>query len=261
MLVAPSSVPLANMGFWPGIEPAGPDSLERANFALFDLVIDAAGPSAGDVVVDVGSGFGVNAVRVAQRVRGCSVVGLNLSRVQLETSKRIAADAGLDGRVRFVRADAGRLPLADASASCILSVEAAFHFTDRDSFFSEVRRVLAPGGRLSMVDLVPLPPRGRLDRLAWRFTRGLAIPEQNIMSVDAYRAQVARAGLDVTMCRSIVDKVYPTFRRWQLTRPLRDLARIPPLMAVSTAGFLFYPWEYVQITATVPSADSRKRSD
>jgi SAM-dependent methyltransferase len=111
----------------------------------------------------------------------------------------------------------------------VLCVESAFHYEGRERFFAEVRRVLAPGGRLSMADLVPLPPRGVADRVAWRFTRdGLSVPEQNVLRVEDYRASLERAGLCVRTFRSIVDDVYPPFRRWQLRQPLQGLVRIHP---------------------------------
>lgn len=250
-LIADSSVPLANMGYWANVDVDGPHSLERANMALFDLVAEAAGLDRESAcVVDVGAGFGVNGVRVAARWPGARVVGVNLSRVQLDLARRHARSRGLAERVRFVRADARTLPFGDASVDRVLCVEAAFHFPERPRFFAEVRRVLKPGGRLSMVDLVPLPPRGVADRIAWQLTRrGLSVPDDNVQHPDVYRAQLARAGLRVTAFRSIAGDVYPPFRRWQLSRPLRELVRLPPMMALSSVGFLFYPWDYLQIVA------------
>jgi len=253
LLIANASAPLANMGFWRNVDPAAPNSLERANLALFDLVNDAAGLDDASRVVDAGSGFGLNAIRVARRAPNCAVVGINRSQVQIAMSRELAGRAGLADRIRFLRADVHELPFADASVDRVLSVEAAFHFHARDRFFAEVYRALVPGGWLSMVDLVPLPPRGPVDRVAWRFTRrGLAIPDANVTTLDAYRASLERAGLEVTVFRSIVADVYPAFRRWQLRQPLRALVRVPPLLALSSAGFLFYPWDYVQVVARRP---------
>jgi cyclopropane fatty-acyl-phospholipid synthase-like methyltransferase len=248
LLSADGSMPLANMGYWAGIESSAPDRLERANLALFDLAIDAANLGAGARVLDIGSGFGGCAIRIAERIAGSHVTGVNLSRVQLATSQRLVQRAGLHDRIAFTRADARRLPFDSASFDAVVCVEAAFHFERRADCLAEAARVLRPGGRLSLVDLLPLPARGFRDRLAWRFTgRGLAIPPDNVMLPAAYRSQIEQSGFEIATFRSIVAQVYPSFRRWQLSRPLRHLLRVPPLMAASTAGFLFYPWDYVQL--------------
>lgn len=63
--------------------------------------------------------------------------------------------------------DAMRIPLADDSVDGVISVEAAFHFRSRQRFFEQARRILRPGGVLTMSDVpVRRLPRGPVELLA-----------------------------------------------------------------------------------------------
>ena len=105
-------------------------------------------------MLDVGNGLGAQDVVIASTARPRLLVALNITESQLR--------AGRD-RLRAARAwpvvgDATRIPLRAGSVDGVISVEAAFHFSSRARFFSEVRRVLRPGGvaRITTPDLKKL---------------------------------------------------------------------------------------------------------
>lgn len=102
--------------------------------------------------LDVGCGTG----RLAARLRaelGSPVVGCDFSRGMLGRAR--ARSRG----VRWARADAGRLPFADASFDAVVSTEAFHWFPEPRAALAEMRRVLAPEGRL-LVSLVNPPLEG-----------------------------------------------------------------------------------------------------
>lgn len=89
-------------------------------------------------ILDVGTGTGAGALRLAQRFPDAEVVGVDLSGAMLGQARRNTPD-DLRDRVRFERADAAALPFGDGS------FDLAAH-ANMIPFFDEVARVVAPGG-------------------------------------------------------------------------------------------------------------------
>ncbi len=113
------------------------------------LAAHRAAPSG--AVVDLGCGTGGNLAWLCGLRLGRAVVGIDRD----DETLRLAGERGLD--VELVRADAQRLPLADASAACVLALDLLEHCPDDAQLLREVARVLRPGGQL--VASVPAHPR------------------------------------------------------------------------------------------------------
>lgn len=148
-----------NLGLWEG---SGTE--EEAPIAVRRLVETLASElPTGGVILDVGSGLGVQDAVIAEVARPRRLIALNITESQLREGKAALSQAG----AHPIAGDAIRIPLADGSVDGVISVEAAFHFLSRQRFFAEARRVLRPGGVLSMSD-VPITrfPRGPIELLA-----------------------------------------------------------------------------------------------
>ena len=115
--------------------------------------------SAGDRVLDLACGNGRTAILLAREF-GCSVVGVDYSAENIRAATAAALAAGLEQRVAFFQGDAEALALA-AGAFDALVCECAFcTFPDKAAGAGEMRRVLAPEGRLGLSDVTlerPLP--------------------------------------------------------------------------------------------------------
>jgi erythromycin 3''-O-methyltransferase len=149
-----------NLGMWEG---DGSDPAE-APIAVRRLVehLASALPSGGDVL-DVGNGLAAQDPVIAGVVRPRSLTAVNITWSQLVAGCGRLRDAG----ARAVCADACRLPFADEAFDGVISVEAAFHFASRETFFREAFRVLRPGGALTMSDVATLRyPRGARELVA-----------------------------------------------------------------------------------------------
>jgi len=126
--------------------------------SMIDRYLPLAGIEEGKLLVDVGCGAGHATALVGRRFPGLRLVGVDLSGEMLARAKREARDAP---NVGLVRADAMRLPLADASCDVAVSLASIKHWPDRARGVAEMFRVLRPGGRAFVMEV---------DRLASRET-------------------------------------------------------------------------------------------
>jgi SAM-dependent methyltransferase len=124
--------------------------LHRSAEAVVDLM--ARAPEQPQRVLDLGTGTGVLARAVARRFPAARVTGTDFSRGMLGMARSLTDDeAGLDGRIEWLEADAARLPIADASVDAVVSSFVLQLVPERPPVYREIRRVLRPGGRLAFV--------------------------------------------------------------------------------------------------------------
>lgn len=140
-------------------------------------------------VIDAASGKGASALLIAQRF-GCTVLGVDLSTLNVTHATAEAARLGLAGRVTFEVGDAERLPLDDASVDAVICECAFCTFPDKRAAAHEFARVLKPGGRVGLSDVTRTPgPAGELaDLMAWVACLADARP------ANAYAALLGEAG-------------------------------------------------------------------
>lgn len=149
----------------------------------------------GEVVVDLGSGGGLDVFLAAQQVGETgTAIGIDMTPEMIELARRNAAQ-GNDGagysNVEFHLATIDSLPLPDNSVDCVISNCVINLATDKDAVFREIARVLKPGGRLAVSDIAlkqELPAELGNDLMAYVGCIAGAIP------IEDYKKGLSKAG-------------------------------------------------------------------
>ncbi len=109
---------------------------------------------AGETILDIGCGAGMDLLLAARRAGPTGrAIGIDMTEAMRDRARASAAAAGLRN-VEVYRADATALPFPDASVDVVISNGVLNLVPEKDKAFAEIRRVLRPGGRLQLADIV-----------------------------------------------------------------------------------------------------------
>jgi arsenite methyltransferase len=152
--------------------------------------LDLAAPREGEVLLDLGSGRGGDVFRAARQV-GPKGKAVGIDRTQAMIDKALSATPPDLDNVSFVCCDLAALALESASVDVVISNCTINHATDKSAVYREVHRILKPGGRFVVSDIIAeqaLPEAVRNDPEAWAACYGGAIPK------DEYMIAITTAG-------------------------------------------------------------------
>ena len=193
-----------NLGLWEGAGDA-----QEAEAAVHRMVGTLAShlPSGGSIV-DVGNGLGAQDLVIDEKISPRLLVAINITESQLRAGRERLYAA----RACPVVADAVQLPVRSHEIDGVISVEAAFHFSSRQRFFSEVRRVLRSGGRLAMSDISVerRRPRSLSEAVAGLFNlRTWGVKRSSLQSSAEIGTLLSDLGFTDIAIRSVGERVFP----------------------------------------------------
>ncbi|ADD41421.1 arsenite methyltransferase [Stackebrandtia nassauensis] len=167
----------------------------------------------GETVLDLGSGGGIDVLLSAKRVGPTGrAYGLDMTDDMLELARANASKAGATN-VEFLRGEIEEVPLPDASVDVIISNCVINLSTDKPAVFAEMTRVLRPGGRIGLSDVVAADTLSPSDRAARGGHVGCIA---GALSFEEYREQLAAAGfgqISITPTHEVTDGMHSAIVR------------------------------------------------
>lgn len=164
--------------------------------------------SEGQTVLDLGSGGGIDVLLSAKRVGPTGrAYGVDMTDEMLDLARRNAAEAGV-ANVEFLKGTIENVPLPDASVDVVISNCVINLSVDKPAVFAEMYRVLRPGGRVGVSDVVSedtLTPDQRAERGNWVGCIAGAL------SVTEYERDLAAVGftdISLTLTHAVADGMH-----------------------------------------------------
>jgi 27-O-demethylrifamycin SV methyltransferase len=190
--------------------------LEEATAALTAQMRERAAIAAGDRVLDVGCGTGRQACELALD-QDARVLGITTSERGVEAATELAAARGAEG-ARFELRDGMDNGLDDSSFDVVWALESSHLMRDRPALLGECARVLAPGGRLVLCDIIrkrEIPFAEVRDRMREFAKLRIVFGDAHMEPLDDYAATLEQLGMTVTDPLDITEPTLPTFAAWR----------------------------------------------
>jgi len=153
----------------------------------------AAGLHAACHILDIGSGIGGTSRCLAQEF-GCRVTGIDLTEEYCQVAAMLTAKVGLEERIDYRQGDATNLPFEDNQFDVVWTEHVAMNIPDKQRFYSEMYRVLKPGGTLAIYDVLAGASGPVLFPVPWART-----PETSfLVSAEALQDLLRAAGFTIS---------------------------------------------------------------
>lgn len=164
----------------------------RGRAATLELA-QAAGLRSALHVLDIGSGIGGTSRCLAKEF-GCRVTGIDLTEEYCQLASMLTAKVGLDGLVEYRQGDATNLPFEDNVFDVVWTEHVAMNIPDKRRFYSEIHRVLKPGGTLAIYDILAGPLGPVLFPVPWARTADTSF----LVSPEELRHLLQNSGFTVS---------------------------------------------------------------
>ena len=174
------------------IDLAPIDEFHMGGRAATAEIVTAADISSSDRVLDIGCGLG-GLVRYLASEIGCRVTGLDLTPEYVDIAKEFTDLTALSDKADFVLGSALSLPFDDATFSAALTFHVGMNIADRETKYREAYRVLQPGGKLVIYDVLKGPEPGMRFPVPWADTQDTS----HLVTADALRRLLSSAGFTI----------------------------------------------------------------
>lgn len=175
------------------VEDLGPvDEFHLGGREATDHLLARLELSPADHVLDVGCGLG-GAARFAANARGCRVTGIDLTEEYVEAGQALSSWVGLGERIDLHRGSALHMPFADATFTAGFMLHVGMNIAAKEALFREIRRVLRPGSRFGVYDIM----RGDDGPLTYPVPWAADESTSHLSTLEEYVETATAAGLEV----------------------------------------------------------------
>ncbi|CAI1625368.1 hypothetical protein SEUBUCD646_0M01370 [Saccharomyces eubayanus] len=190
-----------------------------------------AGIKKDDLVLDVGCGVGGPAREIA-RFTGCNVIGLNNNDYQIAKAKYYAEKYNLSDQMDFVKGDFMHMDFEENTFDRVYAIEATCHAPKLEGVYSEIYKVLKPGGTFAVYEWVMTDNYDENNaehrKIAYEIELGDGIPK--MFHVDVAKQALKNCGFEVLVSEDLADNedeipwYYPLTGEWKYVQNLANLA-------------------------------------
>lgn len=171
-------------------------------------IAELANLKASDLVLDVGCGLGGTARHLAEQYK-CHVVGVDLTEEYISVGKKLTELVGLSDRVELRQGSALEIPYEDGRFDVVWTEHVQMNIADKNRFYSEIARVLKPGGRLLFHDIF----RGRGDPPFYPAPWAEDDSISALVTETEARAFIEQVGLEIDQWIEKVQESIESFKR------------------------------------------------
>ncbi|MDP5308132.1 class I SAM-dependent methyltransferase [Paracoccus spongiarum] len=168
------------------------DSMHLGGWRATRMLLDGLAIRPGEAVLDIGCGIGA-ASRMAAAQDGASVQGIDLTPEFVEVARELTRRSGVAG-ASFRQGSALDLPFPDGSFDAAMMLHVGMNIARKPALFAEVARVLRPGGRFGVYDVMIVGPGEPAYPMPWAGSAGISFPERP----DDYAGHAEAVGMRET---------------------------------------------------------------
>ena len=174
---------------------------------MTDYCVEKVGDIKGKKVLEVGCGNGIQAIYIMENYNPAEIIGVDLNKYNIKIAQEELSKKGVKN-ISFIVGNAQELSeINDNSVDILLNIESAFHYPDKDRFIKQIYRVLKPGGKFVIADLIKKHGEERRNGV-WKrrmhFHHG---------SEFDYRKSLEEANLQLDLVEDITDHIIGSFHR------------------------------------------------
>ena len=189
-----------------------PDGLTTADLAAVDEfhirgreatmeIAEALGVGPESTLIDIGCGLG-GAARALAELRGCNVVGIDLTPAFCEAAEAMSRWTSLDRLTSFRVGDATALAFEDASFDAAVTIHAAMNIPDKPAMYREAHRVVRPGGTFVVYDVLQGEGGDVLYPVPWAREASIS----HLATVEEMRTMLTAAGFELVAEHDSTDR-------------------------------------------------------
>ena len=192
----------------------------RGRKATLELA-ELAQIQASDLILDVGCGLGGTARHLAEQYN-CNVTGIDLTEEYVAVAKKLTNLVNMADQVQICHGSGLDIPYEDEKFDIVWTEHVQMNIADKKGFYSEIARVLKPGGRLLFHDVFRGPGESPLYPVPWAEDESM-----NVLVTEAEaRSAINQVGLEIDQW---IGKVQQTIEFFKKTFAHIQTAGLPPL--------------------------------